>query len=46
MSDMQFNFDKSDFEKGTNEIFIKMRCPDSPAVYQISTQTRVKSIAF
>lgn len=25
---------------------MRVRCPDSPAIYQISTQSRVKDIAF
>jgi hypothetical protein len=41
MSDMQFKFDASFFNK-TQEIFMKVRCPDSPATYQITAQARRK----
>lgn len=42
MSDMQFNFDRSDFINNTQQIFMKIKCPDSPSTYQISTQARNK----
>lgn len=46
MSDLQFSFDRIDFESGTKEIFMQIKAADSQATYQISTQARSKDVAY